>query len=108
MKKNDYIEMLIAENTDEKKKKLYSDVIDCVDIALSQEPDSFKIKDSSIGLPELFGMIESAARNGKCNCVGPFEAAEMFAAKFGAKYVRASRRGIAINPIAIVKLEDFF
>ena len=45
MKKREYIEMLmqdIATETD-KNKRLYSDVIDCVDIALSGEPDDFEI-----------------------------------------------------------------
>lgn len=106
MKKQEYIEMLIQENNEEKNKKLYADVIDCLDIALSQESDSFEIKDTSLGLKELFAIIESASKKSHSNCVGPFEAAELFAAKFGAKYIRLSRRASS-NDISIVNLEDF-
>ncbi len=107
MNKNEYIEMLIAENTDTKTKKLYSDVIDCLDIALSQESDDFEIADTSIGLSDLFKMIEDKAKVDKSHCVGPFETAEMFAKKFGAKYVRASRKNVGNNDINLVNLEDF-
>lgn len=107
MKKNEYMEMLIAENRDPKTKKLYSDVIDCLDIALSQERDDFEIIDSCIGLSDLFKMIEEKAKADKTHCVGPFETAEMFAKKFGAKYVRASRRNVGNNDINLVNLEDF-
>ena len=92
MKKIEYIEMLIQENTDENKKSLYDDVIDCVDIALSQEDENFEIVNTSLGLSQLFEMIEKTARNNKKNCVGPFEAAEIFAKALGAKFVRASMR----------------
>jgi len=104
MKKNDYIEMLIQENTEDNKKNLYNDVIDCVDIALSQEPETFEV-DSSAGLKDLFELIESTARKVKNNCVGPFEAAELFAVKFGAKYVRHSRKSLPKSNI--LNLADF-
>lgn len=105
MKKNEYIEMLLQENNG-KNKTLYADVIDCIDIALSQEPDSFEIEDTSLGLEGLFALIEEKAKTDKTNCVGPFEAAEMFAAKFGAKYIRLSRRSCT-SGADIVNLEDF-
>lgn len=92
MKKQEYIDMLIQENVDEKTKALYSDVIDCVDIALSQESDDFKVIDTSLGLSQLFEIIEKTARDNKKQCVGPFEAAEMFSKKLGANFVRASLR----------------
>lgn len=92
MKKFEYIEMLIQENTDENKKFLYDDVIDCVDIALSQEDENFEITDTSLGLSQLFEMIEKTARSNRKNCVGPFETAEIFAKALGAKFVRASMR----------------
>lgn len=106
MKKNEFIEMLLQENTESPMQKLYNDVIDCVDIALSQEPDTFEIADTSAGLADLFGIIETTAKKAKCTCVGPFEAAELFAKKFGAKYVRPSRRAAGTTP-GIVNLADF-
>ena len=36
MKKIEYLDMLVAENTEGENKGLYADVIDCIDIALSQ------------------------------------------------------------------------
>ena len=107
MKKVDFLQMLVEENNDPKNQKLYSDVIDCLDLGLSQVPDDFEIEDTSVGLKELFGMIEKKARengSGK-QCVGPFEVAEMFAAKFGAKYSRLSKRSVAGS--SRVRLEDY-
>jgi hypothetical protein len=106
MNKNEYIDMLTQENTDEKKKNLYADVIDCLDIALSQEGDDFEIVDTSLGLAELFALIEARGRASKNQCVGPFEVAELFAEKFKAKYVRPSRRSKSVE-IKSVSLEDF-
>lgn len=106
MKKNDYIDMLIAENTDTAKQKLYADVIDSIYIALSQESDDFEVADTSESLAELFGIIESTARKAKCNCVGPFEAAELFAAKFGANFIRPSLRTTP-KPAGVINLADF-
>jgi hypothetical protein len=106
MKKQEYIEMLIQENTDEKKKSLYADVIDCLDIALSQEGDDFEVSDTSLGLEELYKLIEAKGRISPNHCVGPFETAELFAEKLGAKYVRPSKR--ATKPaVQVVNLEDF-
>ena len=106
MRKNEYIEMLLAENTEGSNQKVFADVIDCVDIALSQEPESFEV-DSSVGLEELFKIVEQEGRKRKGSashsCVGPFEAAELFAQRFGARYVRRSRRPAP----APVRLEDF-
>ena len=106
MKKKAYLEMLINENNDDTTKKLYSDVLDCLDIALSQEADDFEIVDTTIGLKELFAMIEAKARKTPGHCVGPFEAAEMFAEKLGAKYERLSKRQ-ATPTTKLVNLEDF-
>lgn len=111
MKKTAYLEMLINENNDEATKKLYSDVLDCLDIALSQEPDDFEIVDTTIGLKELFSMIAAKAKATRgslmgFSCIGPFEAAEMFAEKLGAKYERLSKRQ-AQPTTKLVNLEDF-
>ena len=102
MKKNDYIEMLLTDliGLDDKKKKLYSDVIDCVEISLSKESDNFEV-DPSISLDELFKLIELHAKENSVRCVGPFEAAELFAKKFGSSYQRISKQ-------IEFKLEDFF
>ena len=108
MKKADYLQMLIEENNDTQTQKLYSDVIDCLDIGLSQESDDFEIEDTSIGLKELFGMIEkkASAKGSGAKSVGPFEVAEMFAKKFGAKYTRLSKR-TGTTGTQHVRLEDF-
>lgn len=103
MRKNDYIQLLITDNiTNDKNKKLYDDVIDCVDIALSQTSNDFDIV-ASISLKDLFEVIEEAGRKSPSHCVGPFEAAELIAKRLGTKYVRSSRK--TINDI--VNLEDF-
>lgn len=109
MKKHEYIQLLITDNeTSGDKKEIYNDVIDCVDIALSQTANDFEI-DSSIGLEALFAEIEKKAREGKKNgvsCVGPFEAAELIAKKLGTKYERITHKATSNN--GIVNLEDFF
>lgn len=109
MKKNEYIQLLITDNeTSGDKKALYNDVIDCVDIALSQTSNNFDI-DSSIGLEELCAEIEKKAKENQKNnigCVGPFEAAELIAKKLGTKYERITRKAASNN--GIVNLEDFF
>lgn len=103
MTKNEYIDLLLKDNeTSGNKQKLYSDVIDCTEIALSQTPDNFEV-DSAIGLEKLFKVIEDAGRKSPNHCVGPFEAAELIAKLLGTPYVRASRR----KEQKIVKLEDF-
>lgn len=109
MKKHEYIQLLITDNeTSGEKKALFNDVIDCVDIALSQTSNNFDI-DSSIGLEELFAEIEKKAKENKKNnvgCVGPFEAAELIATKLGTKYERITHKAASNN--GIVNLEDFF
>lgn len=107
MKKREYIEMLmqdIATETDENK-RLYSDVIDCVDIALLGEHDDFEI-DGNISVRELYKDIENKARKEKLQCVGPFEVAEMFAKKFGASYKRITAV-IREENSRMINLEDF-
>lgn len=103
MKKNEYIENLLNDNvTSGRQQKLYADVIDCTDIALSQTADDFEI-DPKIGLDELFAVIEEAGRKSPNNCVGPFEAAELIAKKLGTKYNRVSRK----KTQSMLNLEDF-
>lgn len=104
MKKQDYIEMLLQDNeTQEKpKKKLFADVIDCTDIALSQESADFEV-DSQIGIGELWKIIEQEGKKSSTKCVGPFQAAELIAERLGANYTRASRRTVK----RVRSLEDF-
>lgn len=103
MKKNEYIKLLLKDNeTSGAKQKLFADVIDCTEIALSQTPDNFEI-DSTIGLEKLFKAIEDTGRKSPNHCVGPFEAAEIIAKLLGTTYIRASRR----KEQKIVNLEDF-
>lgn len=109
MNKHEYIQLLITDNeTSGDKKAIYNDVIDCVDIALSQTSNDFEI-DSSIGLEELFAEIEKKAKENQKNnigCVGPFEAAELIAKNLGTKYERITHKAASNN--GIVNLEDFF
>lgn len=103
MKKDEYIQALIVDNTTTgDKQKLYFDVIDCTEIALSQSPADFEI-DATIGLEELFKVIENAGRKSVNHCVGPFEAAELIASRLGTQYNRASKR----LSIGTINLEDF-
>lgn len=103
MLKNEYIDLLLKDNeTTGNLKKLYEDVIDCVEIALSQAPSNFEV-DSAIGLEKLYKKIEKAGRKSPNNCVGPFEAAELIAELLGTKYIRASRK----KESQIINLEDF-
>lgn len=89
MKKNDYFLMLFQDNETESmpKKEVYEAVLECTVEALSQTADSFEI-DGNNGLPELFAEIEKIAKSGKTQCVSPFRAAELIAAKLGATYTR--------------------
>ena len=106
MRKDKYVEGLVEDNlTSGDKQKLYADVIDCTDIALSQMPSDFEV-DAAVGLKELFSEIEKAGRASPNHCVGPFEAAELIAKKLGATYVRASMR-FERNDNTIVSLESF-
>lgn len=107
MKRREYIEMLMQdiETEAEVNKRLYADVIDCVDIALQGENDDFEV-DDKISVQELYKDIENKARTEKLKCVGPFEVAEMFAKKFGTSYKRLSAQ-IRPDNSKMVNLEDF-
>lgn len=111
MKKEEYIRMLLADNETEKQpqKELNEAIIDCVDIALSQEPEDFEIKDTKIGLDTFWAAIREAGRKEASHCVSPLRAAELIAQKLGAKFERASRR-LAEKPAEpkVVRLEDLF
>lgn len=89
MKKNEYLLMLFQDNETETepKKELHEAVLECTVEALSQTDDNVEI-DSKIGLPELFIEIQNTGKATKAQCVSPFKAAELIAAKLGVKYTR--------------------
>lgn len=107
MRKDEFLKMMVedVETQSELKKSLYMDVIECMDIALSQSPDSFDVP-SDKTVSGAFELIEKRGKERQKNgiaCVGPFEAAEIIAEYFGAKYERASKR----YGQAKVNIEDF-
>lgn len=91
MRRNEYLQMLYQDNEteEEKKKELYTAVLECTVEALSQESESFEA-DQSVGLKELYPLIENEGR--KKGVVSPFRAAELIAEKLGAKYKRPIER----------------
>ena len=108
MKKNEYIDMLIADNQtedNEGQKKLNEDIIDCVYISFAEENNDFEV-DSKISLDDLYKIIENRARKLRLKCVGLFEAAELFAKKFGSSFNRPSKRPAEAKSKR-VNLEDF-
>lgn len=111
MKKDEYIRMLLADNATAggAQKELNEAIIDCVDIALSQETEDFEIEDTKIGLDTFWAAIRDAGRKEASHCVSPLRAAELIAQKLGAKFERASRR-LAEKPAEpkVVRLEDLF
>ena len=102
MKKAEYIRMLIEDNATaaEPQKEMNAAIIDCVDIALSQMPESFEVKDTGAGLAEFWTMMQGFGA-----CCSPFRAIEQIAERLGAKYERASVR--YANKPAVKRLEDF-
>lgn len=110
MKRDEFLQMMRQDIETEKEpyKRIYADVIDCMDIALSQTPDTFEIPENKT-VKGAFECIEKRAKerkSGNMACVGPFEAAEIIAEYLGTKYERASKR-FAPKPTATVNLDDF-
>mgnify|MGYP001527233087 FL=1 len=107
MKKAEYIRMLIEDNATaaEPQKEMNAAIIDCVDIALSQMPESFEVKDTGAGLAEFWTMIQKEGKASAAHCCSPIRAAELIAERLGAKYERASVR--YANKSAVKRLEDF-
>ena len=107
MRKDDFLKMMYEDIATEKEpqKSLYMDVIECMDIALSQSPASFDVPaDKTVkGAFELIQKRGNEKRQGEAACVGPFEAAKIIAEYLGTKYVRASKR----LAMSTVKIEDF-
>ncbi len=107
MKKDEFLKMMfddIATET-EPQKSLYTDVIECMDIALSQTPAAFDVPADKT-VKGAFELIEKRGKERQKNgiaCVGPFEAAEIIAEYLGAKYVCASKRFGRTT----VNIEDF-
>ena len=121
MKKDEYLSMLIKDNitADGYRHEINEAIIDCVDIALSQMPSSFEIRDTSVGLAEFEELIAAEAEKEKDKiiskdktvrrslmvCCSPLRAAELIAEKLGAKFERASRRLGGAH--SVKSLEDF-
>ena len=107
MNKTEFIKMMVQDNetqSDKGKKALYADVIDCMEIALSQSPEAVEI-DSAKNLKDAFAIIQKEGQSAPGRCCGPFRAAELLAEYLGVKYVRASKK---FAPEAAIKnLEDF-
>lgn len=107
MKKQDFLKMMVQDNETEKpgQKELYADVIECMDIALSQMPDDFEV-DNNKNVKDAYAEIEKFARANSRKAVGPFESAEIIAKYLGATYIRATKKYSSM-PTAKVSLEDF-
>ncbi len=106
--KDEFLKMMSQDIATESElmKSIYIDVIECMDIALSQSPATFDVpSDQTVkGAYELIQNRAKARQKNGVACVGPFEAAEIIAEYLGAKYERASKRyGI----VGTVNLEDF-
>ena len=106
MNKEDFLKMMVQdiETLNEPEKSLYRDVIECMDIALSQMPKSFEV-DSSKNVKDAYGAIEKFAREHKRKAIGPFESAEILAQYLGSTYVRATKKYSSQE--VKVSLEDF-
>lgn len=108
MKKDEFLRMMWQDNETEQepKKTLYADVIECMDIALSQASDTHEVPSdrTAQGAYELIEKRGQEKRKEGAYCVGPFEAAEVIAPYLGTTYTRPSKR-FAAKPK--VNLEDF-
>ena len=89
MKKLDYLKMLIQDNETEAQptKELHEDVIECTIEALSQSGDDIEV-DQSVGLGDLYKIIEDAGKKSSARCVPPTVAAKLIAQRLGVEYER--------------------
>lgn len=114
MKKNEYIKMLFQDNETETepKKELHEAVLECTVEALSQTADDFEV-DGKIGLEELYKEIQRAGQSSKAQCVSPFRASELIAAKLGVSYTRPADKlraqfgSRAAHPAPKIDFNDF-
>lgn len=106
MKKQDFLKMMVEDTVTASNKEILADVVDCMELALSQTPDSAEI-DPGKTPAEAYKLIEQHARASRHNSVGPWEAAEKVIAPYlGIKYSRLSSR-MAVAPGALnVNLDD--
>lgn len=110
MNKNEFLKMMCQDIETEKEpqKTLYADVIDCMEIALSQVSDTFEVPADKT-VKGAFEKIEEFAkknRQGNVGCVGLYEAVEIIAKYLGVKYERVSKRFV---PKSItLNLDDFY
>lgn len=111
MKRDEYLKMLLqdVEGEKDKEKELHEAVLECTAEAVSQISPDHEL-DAKIGLPELWEEILKEGKASKAQCVSPFRAAEIIAAKLGVQYVRPIHQlraifGNAAHP-AVHRLED--
>ncbi len=105
MRKDEFLRMMVQDNEtepDKNKKALYADVIECMDIALSQSPADTGIADDKTA-EGAYKTVEEFARKNNRKSVGPFESAELIAEYLGVKYERAIKK--YANP-PTVNLDD--
>jgi len=106
MKVVDFVEMMKQDNeTRPSRKKLFADIIDCMEIALSQASDDVEV-DGSKTLDEMYKLIgEKAREKGNDGCCGPFMAAEVIAKYLGVSFVRNQKRFTA-SALPTIDLDD--
>lgn len=94
MRKDEFLRMMVQDNAtepDKNKKALYADVIECMDIALSQSPADTEIAEDKT-VEGAYKTVEEFARKNNRRAVGPFESAELIANYLGVKYERATKK----------------
>ncbi len=107
MNKNEFLKMMFEDiaTESEPEKTLYTDVIECMDIALLQTPITFDVpSDKTVkGAFEIMKKIAKERQKNGIVCIGPFETVKILAEYLGTKYECASMR-YSSTP---VNIEDF-
>ncbi len=93
MRKDEFLRMMVQDNetVSDPQKSLYADVIECMDIALSQSPADTVIADDKTA-EGAYKTVEEFARKNNRKSVGPFESTEIIAEYLGVKYERATKK----------------
>jgi hypothetical protein len=103
MTKQEFLSMQAQDAETHADKALLLEVVDCMELALSQTPDAADIAPEKTAAEGLALIKAEAKKHG--NACGPFRAAELLAEYLGVKYTRASKKPGAA---AAVDLADFF
>ena len=94
MRKDEFLRMMVQDNETESnknKKALHADVIECMDIALSQSPADTEIAADKT-TEGAYTVVEEFARKNNRTSVGPFESVELIAQYLGVNYERATKK----------------